>query len=263
MLYPRSKDDFTYLEVYRPVEDGLDVFLERARDIGHCIFGNQVVGLTEGPAIHENAEGVFEPVMEVSGVNKPRLTVYNTDQLHLALLDRRIDPRLGFANRFRYAASRLLRKPDGVVYHPIVRDQDEEEERQRQRVHDSLASVFESIAQDFGITDPDHVEVPCRAIDTPPDPPLQHLGQEVSLVPYPGARVTRMLTKQAGASWVILEKISRKAAYPYSPSGLRIPFARMPDNVSEAHKDEFLDAVNSLLPVRPVLGAFKGIIGGS
>jgi hypothetical protein len=259
----QSREHFTYLEVYRPVESGLEQFLDKVRFHGEEAFGTKINTVLTQPVLEEGPDGGEEPVMQTRGVEVPRLHVYSGNQLSMQLIDRRVEPRMNYGSRFRWVASRLIRKPDDFVYRPIPRSPEEEKARYEKKRRDSLAFIFEQIGLKYDIVDQDHLEVPLRALDIPVDPPLEHLGHEVALVPDPKSKVTRMLVEQAGVCLRGLSRHSPKAANPYSPTALRIPFARMPRDASEHEVDRFLGSVEEHLPQRVVLGAFKDHVGGS
>lgn len=259
----QSREDLTYLEIYRPVEDGLNKFLEKVGEIGNKVFGTDEITAITRPVKVVDEEGSANPVMSITGIKTPRIEVYGPSQLKLDLLDRRVDPKLNYASRFRWVASRLIRRPEDLGYRQIVRDEEELQVRIDRKKRLSLSFMFEQIGYQYDITDQNYLEVVCRAIDFPVDPPLEHLGQELALIPHPGSPVTRMLVAHAGLCLRGLGRHSSKAANPYSPTALRIPFARMPANATQPQINEFIGSVEAELPVRPILGGFKDHVGGS
>jgi len=261
----QSREDLTYAEIYRPVEqdERLATFLDRVRFSGDEVFGTRINTLVTEPAVLEGEDGLPELVNTIQGVDSPRLEVYGSGQIRLPLLDRRIEPRLNYGGRFRWAVGRLLTKPGDTAYRPVPRSAEEERGRTEKRKRDSLDFIFEQIGLKYGIEDQHHLEIPIQALDIPVDPPLEHLGSEVQLVPDPKSKVTRMLVEHAGVCLRGLGRHSPKAANPYSPTGLRIPFARMPSDATESEIEHFLGSVEENLPHKLALGYFKDHVGGS
>lgn len=262
-LRPNSREDFTYLEIYRPVTGGATEFLSEVNVIGSQVFGQKFNALRTELVLEPDDAGHVEPTMATYPIGTAQITVYPEETLRLDLLDRRVPPQMNYASRFRWAASRLIKKPDDAPYRPIVRDEIEARRRLDEKTRQSLAYRFEEIADEFGVDDLDHLEIPFRSLAIPVDPPLEHRGLELSLVPDPASPVTRMLVKQAGLCLRGLGLKSSKAAYPYSPTQLGVPFVRLPQDSSRKKENHFIDAVTDLLPQRLVIGNFKDSVAGA
>ena len=260
---PHSREDFTYLEIYRPVIGGAGEFLDEVKSIGQEMYGSKFSGLRTEVRLEQGEDGELEPVMSTVPVETSRALVYPETSLRLDLLDRRVPPQMNYASRFRWAASRLIKKPGDTVYRPIERSELEAKRRLNEKTRQSLAYKFEEIADDFGIYDLEHLELPFKAIAIPVDPPLEHTGLELSLLPDPSSPVTRMLVQQAGLCLRGLGLKSSKAAFPYSPTTLSVPFVRLPRDSSNINDERFIQEIQELLPLRLILGGFKDNVAGA
>lgn len=260
---PNTREDFTYLEIYRPVIGGVSDFLDEVSLVGNEVFGQKFGGLRTEPKVEISEAGVEEVVHNVKSIESPRLSVYPEGTMRMDLLDRRVPPQMNYASSFRYQASRLIKKPGDTVYRPIERSEEEKKRRLEQSKRESLAFRFEQIGSRYGIYDNEHLEVPLKGFDISVDPMLEHTGLELRLLPDPEAAVTRMLIEQAGVCLRSLGLKSAKAAFPYAPTSLGIPFARLPEDSALREESIFLQEVNELFPLRVILGGFKDVVGGA
>ncbi len=259
----QTRADFTFLEIYRPVLEGMSAFTGKAQFEGDRIFGSEARATITEPTYEKDQSGVDEPVMAVLGVESPRLDVYGNGELRLPLVERRVPPQMNYGRKFSYALGGVLKDPKDEAVRPVERNPEEKELRTEQRRRYSLASTFEQIGKEYGVFDQQQLTVTTRSLDISVDPPLEHLGFEVLLVPDPKSKVTQMLIKQAGVCIRGLGRYSSKVANPWSPTGLRIPFARLPPNASHADVTHYIEAMEAHLPLNLVLGGLKYIVGGA
>lgn len=262
-MVAKSKEDFTYLEIYRPVLEGMEKFADKARFHGREIFGTRLSTAVTQPDLAENPDGALEPMWSTKGLESPRLTVYGADHLGLPLVERRAIPRMKYGAMFSHATRRLIRNSAEIDYEAIPHSDDDINPHLEQPRRTSLASVFRRIGLEYGIKDQQHLEVPLYAVDIPVDPPLEHLGLEVQLVPDPKSKVTQMLVRQAGVCIRGLSNHSKKVTNPWTPSSLRIPFARMPHDATPKEVTDFIMAMEGHLAIRVMLGGFKDRVGGA
>ncbi len=262
MAVQRS-EDFSSLEIYRSVTAGADHFLDHVSHAGARIFGFVVNSVVAEPQLQETEDGGEEAIVAINGIWTPRLDVYRPANLRLALLSRSAPTRMNYANNFRRAVGRLTDTADQEAYKPIKRPMEDEDDLETQPRQKSLASKLDQIGLKYDVVDQQHLELPFHALDLPVDPPHEHLGQEVSLLPDPKKRETMMLVEQSVMCAHYLGMLSTKAAYPTSPTSINLPFACLPVDAAPDETSEFLEAVEQLLPLRLALGGFKDDMSSS
>ncbi len=274
-MVAHSREDFSYLEIYRPVEAGVDEFMDRVHAHGEMAFGNRTDAVLTTPSFEPDANGDATPVMAVNGVPRPRLEVYRPNELRLRYIERRAEPEMNYAPKFGNALRRTITNPEETLHGDRIpeleppkketADEDEKEKTgKKEKMRDSLAYHFEVIGRKYGVTDQSRIEVNFSSIDIPIDPALEHRGLEIYLVPDPATKVTRMLIEQAGVCIRGLGRKSREVTNPWTPTGLRMPFARMPSDAGQEQMDRFLQAIEGELPLlHVVLGGFRDTIGGA
>lgn len=263
----RTKEDLAYVEIYRPVESGLESFIAGVRREAEPIFGYEVPAFSETPKIEGEGEAA-EPVMEIEPVQEPRLDVYQNGNVRLPMVDLRAVPqaRVKFSNAVR----RLLNNPgEGVAdprgQQPVTTEQQEKKNKTSPVGQSSLGDLFEKIGMKYGVEDQQHLDLALNWFDEPIDPFLSHLGVELVLLPDPSSDVTLMLKEQVEACMRGFGRKSSEIVNPYTPLGLTVPILRRPKNSSPNQIGDLHDIIKSRLkvPLRVVLGGFKDRVNGS
>lgn len=244
-IISQSREEFAYLQVERPVIDGLESFRAKADYIGRQVLGEVFrTTVTEFTTYGSEQSSLFEGHYREKQVPENQLMLERAKDLGLILLHRRVPLELSSRYSFPYHVGQFdgLRKP---VYPLGVNHQ-----LGRFKLTD-LYSQLDQVSLDYD-TNPNQLVVMCDNIDV-----IHDDGSEgvLALYPEPGTAAEQVIQKQI---WVAERRLSqqskRVAELPGSSTAGAIRLGTISKDVRSSKNRVLLDELKQYLPLRIVLG---------
>lgn len=235
------------LEIYRPIE-GAEEFIAKTTHYANEIFGIENIAAITSPAADQSDPSENTRLLDVTGVGLPRTTIIRPEEARVVLLDRKTPRELNYANKFRWAAGRLIANAE-KIYMPVKRDNNGLLIRYRTS---SLYESFDRIGHQYDEFDQDDVPIECSDVQSSID------IENASLVPLsltlnPALKSTRMLIEQSRLCMHSLAVHSRRAGYPVSRAPLDLHVANVPNDASERQINEFVGRMREQLPLKLIM----------
>lgn len=241
-----SPEHLTSIEISRPVVDGTVKFLDKIRQRGEYIFGETVSTLVEDHAQSES------DLKKLIGVGSPRLSLYQPGELKLTLFERRAIASMRLHGSFRNALARF--ESDADPYYEYAGPIDGT--TYSSSPDRSLEATMNRVGYKYGVSDQSAVRLRCDTIAPKSDGVLDpRNGTELTLVPDYETAESAMLVDQAGMCLRGLAYYGRKSVYPMAPTVINIPVGRLPRDVNEQERTDFLSDIKQHLPIVVTLGA--------
>ncbi|CAN5711309.1 hypothetical protein BH23PAT2_BH23PAT2_05250 [soil metagenome] len=241
-----NRENFTSIEISRPVVDGTKKFLDKIARMGDQIFGNDVSTLIQDGDIDD------EGFQKMIGVGSARLRLYQSGQLRFLMFERRATPQMHLQGSFRNALSKLEAQADPFFEHsnPVQGYQDETDR--------GLEATLRRIGYSHDIPQQGDITIKCDGLAIKTDGILDpRNGSELALLPAVDDKVTTMFVEQTGLCVRALAHHGRKSVYPMSPEFLHIPFGRLPRETEDVERSHFIQGVKALLPLTVTLGGIN------
>lgn len=233
----------TSIEISRPVTNGVREFLDQARMYGNEIFGDDV------SAIIDSGDEERPGYRKLVGVGSPLLSLYHLADIRLIMFEKRAPAAMNISGTFRHALFRL--GSDADPYYEFVSECNDLGEKN----DTSLEATLQRVGLKHDIPEQTDFVLPCDNIALRSDGIFDgRNGGELSLVPAAESHVTAMLVEQAGLCVRALAYHGRKSVNPMNPDIINVPIGRLPKDVSDAERQQFISRTKRLLPVYLTLG---------
>lgn len=242
-----SASPFSSLEIYRPVE-GAEEFIAKTTHYANEIFGIDNIAVVTSPSATQLEVGDDTQLLDITGVGLPNASVIRPDEARIVLLERKTPRELNYANKFRWAAGRLIANAE-KIYMPVKKDSNGSVVKYRTS---SLYESFDRIGHKYDEFDQNEVMIECNDIHATVD--IEHTKEvPLSLTLDPALKSTRMLLEQSRLCIQSLSDHSKRAGYPVSRSPLDMQVARVPNDASERQIHEFARTIREQLPLKLVM----------
>lgn len=244
----QERESYSYLQVDRPILSGADDFLECVNDIGV-----RVIGTIGSAAIAENVLVAEENAIETQHrtINHPKVETYSPRELRMILLRRAVPSKMSPTFNFTHKAAQFNER----------RGAKSQSKRYRRSSTGSIVDQLNAVGRGQGLERVDSRIICDKVVDIS-DPVF---GHALALSPRSGDGTTFTLTRQARKSEQELKIMSEKIAYSSEAWTPIVPFASLPENITNAEYTKFVELIDEQLKpaIRLIMGGVEAYSGSA